>query len=106
MVLVFVPPNADVTGAGAPNADVPCAGVVPNPDWPNAPEPPPPLAAPAPKGDGCWPAFANAEKPPPVPAELVVFEVLEAPAPNAVGVVPAKALKAPVAGLMTEDAAG
>lgn len=50
-------------------------------------------------------AFANAEKPPPVPTELVVFEVLEAPAPNAVGVVPAKALKA-VAGLMTDDAAG
>ena len=38
---------------GTPNTDVPCTGVVPSADWPNEPEPPPPMAAPAPKGDGC-----------------------------------------------------
>ena len=105
MLLVFVLPNADVT-VGAPNTDIPCAGVVPSPDWPNKLEPPPPLAARAPKGDGCWLAFANAEKDVPVLTELVVFEVSEAPAPNAVGIVLAKALKTPVAGLKTDDAAG
>ena len=99
-------PECRCYGVGAPNTDVPCAGVVPSPDWPNEPEPPPPLAAPARKGDGCWLAFANAEKPVPVPMELVVFEVSEAPAPNAVGVVSAKALKVPVAGLMTDDVTG